>query len=153
MDILIREYQESDLEAVIDIWFRSSRGEYTYLPTWQTLSLEEARVIFVAMILRKTDIWVGTNDDDIVAFLAMNGSYIDRLYVAPESQRQGWGRKLIDKAKSLSPNGLELHTHQENTGARGLYETTDFAALHFGVSPPPDPVPDVEYHWRPEGDT
>jgi ribosomal protein S18 acetylase RimI-like enzyme len=151
MDTLIREYQESDMDGVVDVWFRSAKREYTYLPTWRTLSLEEARDIFVAMILRRTDIWVATNNECIVAYLALNGSYIDRLYVEPGSQRQGWGSKLIDKAKFLSPDGLELHTHQENVSARALYETTGFTAINFGISPPPDPVPDVEYRWRPEG--
>jgi hypothetical protein len=44
---------------------------------------------------------------------------------------------------------LELHTHQENYAARRLYEQHGFRAVKFGLSPPPENAPDVEYHWRP----
>jgi ribosomal protein S18 acetylase RimI-like enzyme len=53
------------------------------------------------------------------------------------------------KAQELSPDGLELHTHQENTKARRFYEKHGFEVVRFGVSPPPESAPDVEYHWRP----
>jgi ribosomal protein S18 acetylase RimI-like enzyme len=49
----------------------------------------------------------------------------------------------------LSPNGLELHTHQENESACAFYEKHGFAAVKYGISPAPESVPDVEYHWRP----
>ena len=53
-------------------------------------------------------------------------------------------------AKTLHPDGLELHTHQENHAARQLYERHGFRAVKFGLSPPPENAPDVEYHWRPD---
>jgi len=56
---------------------------------------------------------------------------------------------LSQLAKAMHPNGLELHTHQENRAARRLYEKHGFKAVKFGVSPPPESAPDVEYHWRP----
>jgi len=80
----------------------------------------------------------------------MKGSYIDRMFVDPSQWRKGWGTRLVVFAKSLSPNGLELHTHQENRAARRLYERHDFRAVTFGTSPPPESAPDVEYHWRPD---
>ena len=92
-------------------------------------------------------------DDQVVAYLAMKGSYIDRMYVDPSEWRKGWGTRLIVFAKSLFPDGLELHTHQENHAARGFYEKHGFNAVKFGTSPPPESVPDVEYHWRPDNTT
>jgi GNAT superfamily N-acetyltransferase len=79
----------------------------------------------------------------------MNGSYLDRLYVDPSEWRQGWGTLFIELAKTRSPQGLELHTHQENRAAHALYEKHGFKAVRFGISPPPESAPDVEYHWRP----
>jgi ribosomal protein S18 acetylase RimI-like enzyme len=85
----------------------------------------------------------------VVAYLAINGSYIDRMYVDPNEWRKGWGVRLVALAKDLSPHGLELHTHQANRPARALYEKQGFVAVGFGVSPPPESAPDVEYQWRP----
>jgi ribosomal protein S18 acetylase RimI-like enzyme len=90
---------------------------------------------------------VGVRQDHVVAFLAMIGSYIDRMYVDPAQWRKGWGTQLIVFAKTLFPDGLELCTHQENHGARKLYEKHGFKAVRFGVSPPPESAPDVQYHW------
>jgi GNAT superfamily N-acetyltransferase len=86
-------------------------------------------------------------------FLAIQGSYIDRLYVLPDVQRVGIGAALIKRAMELSPTGLELHTHQRNMAARSFYEKHGFVSVHFGVSPAPESEPDVEYHWRPGHNT
>src|SRR5206468_2864242 len=95
------------------------------------------------------DIWVAEVHGSTLAFLAMKGSYIDRLYVHPSHQRSGIGGLLLLKAKAVSPGGLELHTHQQNVSARAFYEKHGFVAVKFGISPPPESEPDVEYHWRP----
>jgi ribosomal protein S18 acetylase RimI-like enzyme len=146
---VIRRYRGGDEAAVVGVWHRSGRAAYTYLPTWQAFTLEQARVAFRLDILARCELWVGTRDERVVAYLAMRGSYLDRLYVDPPEQRQGWGTRLLEHARSLSPGGLELHTHVENRAARALYERHGFVAVRFGTSPPPESAPDVEYHWRP----
>jgi ribosomal protein S18 acetylase RimI-like enzyme len=145
----IRAFRDEDEPAVAAVWHRSGIATYTYLPTWQALTLEHARTVFHEVIRAECAIWVGTLDEQIVAYLAMNGSYLDRLYVDPSEWRNGWGTRLLDLAKTLSPHGLELHTHQANRAARALYEKHGFKAVAFGISPPPESAPDVEYHWRP----
>jgi len=147
--ILIRPYRESDELAVIGVWHRSGLAGYPYLPTWQALTLEVAGEVFRRVIRPANTLWVGESEGRVAAYLAMQGSFIDRLYVDPPEWRKGWGRRLVRFAKQLSPAGLELYTHQENLAARALYESEGFIAVKFGVSPPPESAPDVEYHWRP----
>ena len=129
------------------MWHRSGRAAYQFLPTWQTLTLEEAGEIFRKVICPRCNIWVGTRNEQVVAFLAMAGSYIDRLFVDPVEWRKGWGTRLVLLAQTLHPDGLQLHTHQENLAACQLYERHGFRAVKFGWSPPPESAPDVEYHW------
>jgi GNAT superfamily N-acetyltransferase len=145
----IRPFQNSDQTAVIDVWYRSGKVAYSFLPTWQELTPERAGEIFNESIRPRCDIWVVTIRDEVVGFLAMKGSYVGWLYIHPREWRTGLGTRLIVFAKTLSPNGLELHTHQENRAARAFYEKHDFRAVKFGISPPPENAPDVEYHWRP----
>jgi ribosomal protein S18 acetylase RimI-like enzyme len=147
---LIRPFQDADEDATAEVWHRAGIAAYTYLPTWQAFTLDHARRVFREVIRARCAIWVGTLDEQIVAYLALNGSYVDRLYVDPGQWRQGWGTRFIELAKTLSPQGLELHTHQENKAARALYETHGFTAVKLGISPPPESAPDVEYHWRPK---
>jgi ribosomal protein S18 acetylase RimI-like enzyme len=145
----IRRFVDADEPDTVAVWHRAGLAAYPYLPTWQALSLETARRVFREHILPRCAIWVGTLDDRIVAYLAMSGSYMDRLYVDPDEWRKGWGTRFVALAKRISPDGLELHTHVENAAARALYERHGFTAVKFGISPPPESAPDVEYHWRP----
>jgi len=146
---LVRPFEASDESAVVGVWYRSGRAAYTFLPTWQTFTAENAQAVFRNVIRPKCDIWVGTLHQTVVAYLAVNGSYIDRIYVDPIEWRKGWGARLVALTKELSPSGLELHTHQENHAARAFYEKQGFVAVRFGQSLPPESAPDVEYHWRP----
>ena len=145
----IRPFEASDESAVVGVWHRAGRTAYRFLPTWQTFTVERAQEVFRNVIRPKCDIWVGTLDHTVVTYLAMTGSYIDRMYVDPVEWRQGWGARLVTLAKNVSPDGLELHTHRDNRAARAFYEKHGFVAVKFGVSPPPENAPDVEYHWRP----
>jgi GNAT superfamily N-acetyltransferase len=145
----IRAFQPGDQADVAALWHRSGIAAYTYLPTWQAFTLERAREVFDRVIRPSCTIWVAARDERIVAYLAIKGTFIDRLYVDPSEWRRGWGTRLVNFAKQVSPRGLELCTHQENSGARALYERLGFKVVGFGLSPPPESAPDVEYHWRP----
>jgi ribosomal protein S18 acetylase RimI-like enzyme len=145
----IRAFRDSDETDVNRVWHRSGQAAYGFLPAWRTFTFEQATNVFREVIRSRCEVWVGTLDEQVVAYLAMKGSYIDRMYVDPTEWRSGWGTRFIAFAKSLFPEGLELHTHQENHPARSLYEKHGFKAVKFGISPPPECVPDVEYHWRP----
>jgi GNAT superfamily N-acetyltransferase len=145
----IRPFHPDDLEATAALWHRSGLAAYPYLPMFQALTAEHALDIFRDRIAAHCRLWVGTEKGRIVAYMALDGSLIDRLYVDPSAWRQGWGTRLLALAKSLHPTGLELFTHQENHAARALYEREGFVAVAFGLSPAPESVPDVTYHWRP----
>ena len=146
----IREYQPADQAAVVQVWFNAGKREYTYLAGWQAMTLEKAAAIFCDVIQPHCQLWVAAADDSQVAgFLALNQTYVDRLYVDPACQRSGVGSALMEHAKALCPAGLELHTHQQNHGACRFYERHGFRAVKFGISPAPELMPDVEYHWRP----
>ena len=145
----IRPFEDGDERAVVEVWHRSGQAAYTYLPTWQAFTLDEAARVFRNVIRARCALWVGTADARVVAYLAMKDAYIDRLYVEPGEWRHGWGTRLVLFAKSLCPAGLALHTHQENHAARRLYEKHGFTVVRFGVSAPPESAPDVEYRWTP----
>ena len=144
---MIRAYQAEDLHTVAKIWHASGLDEYHYLPSFQALDAAAALTVFKDVILAACDIWVEERNGQLRGFMALNQSYIDRLYVHPSQQRHGVGSALINFAKSLHPAGLTLHTHQQNTQARKFYDKHGFTAIEFGLSPPPESVPDVKYAW------
>jgi ribosomal protein S18 acetylase RimI-like enzyme len=99
-------------------------------------------------ILKENQVFVVEADHKPVAFMAMRDEFIDHLYVHPEYQNRGIGKALLDHARQRSPEHVWLYTLQINTNARAFYEKNGFRAEKFGMSPPPENEPDVEYHWR-----
>ena len=78
----------------------------------------------------------------------MENDFVDQLYIHPNYQRQGIGEALLNFAREKSPEHLWLYTLQVTVNARAFYEKNGFVAEKFGMSPPPESEPDVEYHWR-----
>lgn len=148
----VRLLRREDIEEVIAIWHDSRKETHTAIgiETERGVTLEDSGRIFREHIASRCQIWVAQRDGRLLGFLAIRGSYIDRMYVRPDAQRRGAGAALLAKARDLSPAGLELHTHQANRRARDFYEKHGFQPIHFGVSPPPESEPDVEYRWRPD---
>jgi len=148
VEFVIRGYRPADFEAVTILW-RISREKS--LPEFQMMKghfFYEDQNYFQHHILKENEIWVVEVDDRPVAFLAMNKDFIDQLYVHPDYWRRGIGRTLLEFARERSPEHLWLYTLQVNVNARAFYEKNGFVAEKFGVSPPPESEPDVEYHWR-----
>lgn len=148
-DLKIRKIHGLEMNDVAALWHFTKKKAYPYLPLEQRRTLEEDVMFFRENIFPRCEIWAADIAGRIAGFLAMRRTYVDRLYVSPDSQKCGIGGKLIQHAKELSPGGLELHTHRKNEPAWQFYEKHGFLAMHFGTSPPPESAPDVEFHWRP----
>jgi GNAT superfamily N-acetyltransferase len=143
----IRPYLPEDEPEVVRVWVSSGKATYDFIPWWETCTEQSATPFFKNEIVRKNQLWVAVGELRIEAYIAMQGNYIDQLFVAADSFRKGWGMALLNLAKALSPKGLELHTHQKNVGACAFYEKNGFVAVEFGVTPPPESEPDVKYAW------
>jgi GNAT superfamily N-acetyltransferase len=145
----IRPMAPEEAGTVADLWYRTGREAYPYLPGWQSMTPDLALRVFREHVAARCDVFVAEQDGVLAGYLAMTGSYIDRLYIDPALQGRGIGTALIEHARRRCPGGLELHTHQQNASACAFYEHLGFVAVRFGTSPPPESAPDVEYHWRP----
>lgn len=141
----IRLYRPEDFDAVTLLWRRAREESLPEFADDHTF--EEDRAYFMGVILKHNQVWVAEVDGTPAGFLAINGPLVDQLYIAPDFQHRGIGRALLDYARSLSPEFLRLYTLQVNTRARAFYEKNGFRAVKFGISPPPENEPDVEYHW------
>lgn len=138
-----------ELPDVVRLWHETRKDTYDFLADEAALTIEDSHQYFESRIAPQNDLWIAEDGGEILGYLAISGSYIDRLYVRPAKQRRGVGGALLEKARELSPDGLELHTHRRNRKACAFYEKSGFRAVRFGISPPPESEPDVEYHWRP----
>ena len=144
----IRDYRPADFDAVTIVWriareksipeFQRAKGHFFY----------EDQDYFRDHILKENQVFIVESNGKPVAFMAMRDDFIDHLYVHPDYQKRGIGKALLDLARQRSPEHVWLYTLQINTNARAFYEKNGFVAEKFGMSPPPENEPDVEYHWR-----
>ena len=147
-EFIIREYRREDFDAVTILW-RISREKS--IPEFQLEKghfFFEDRDYFQKQIIKNNQIWVVVSQNYPVGFMAMNNDFVDQLYIDPDHQRRGIGRSLLKLARERSPEHVWLYTLQVNASARAFYEKNGFVAEKFGISPPPESEPDVEYHWR-----
>jgi putative acetyltransferase len=117
------------------------------VPEHQRHTLEDARTFFRQGILGKCRVWVAVREETMLGLLALEAPWIRTLAVFPEFQRQGVGTALLRAARAASPDDIRLFTFQRNTAGRAFYDHHGFVAVAFGLSPPPEEEPDVEYRW------
>jgi GNAT superfamily N-acetyltransferase len=148
----IRHYNPEDFDAVTSLWRKAREVSLPDFQREKGYTFEEDRNYFKEHILPNNVVWVAQVEGRPVAFMAIKDDFIDCLYVHPDHWRQGVGEALLEHARTLSPDHLWLYTLQINVNARKFYEKNGFVIAKFGISPPPENEPDVEYHWRADQD-
>jgi ribosomal protein S18 acetylase RimI-like enzyme len=152
MELNIRLYNESDFEPVTLLWRHSREISLPEFQREKGHPFDNDQWYFRNFILKQNKVWVAEGNGRPAGFLAMKDEFIDCLYVDPAHWQKGIGKALLDRARSISPGHVWLHTLQINFSARAFYQKNGFVARKFGLSPPPESEPDVEYHWFPKLD-
>ena len=146
--VVIRPASDIDAAQVAELYLRSRRHA---LPTVAVVhDDEDVRAWVASTLVRRAGTWVAVLAGVPVAVLSLDLPWVDQLYVDPPWIGRGTGSLLVDHAKRLHPDGLELWTFQVNTPARAFYarhgfvemEETDGAANEEGE-------PDVRLRWSP----
>jgi ribosomal protein S18 acetylase RimI-like enzyme len=148
MQPIIRLYKTEDFDDITRLWFEAETVAMPKLMARMNYTIEDAREYFQRAVVAEDQIWVYEHKGIPLGFLAIQGEFIDRLYVDPAYHRQGIGQALLMKARQLLPKHMWLYTHVANKMARTFYEKNGFVVEKFGVSPEPESEPDIEYHWR-----
>ena len=138
IDADIRPMRHAEAEGVLEVWHATKRASWHWHPVESRRPLEQDRGFFEKVLLKRCDIWVAAEGDQILGMLAMEGRSIDQLFVSNAHQRQGIGKALLDRAKQLSPTGLRLFTLQQNVDAVRFYVRHGFRVGHYGRSPAPE---------------
>ena len=117
-----------------------------YLPELNTE--DEVRAWVADSMLPKAVVWVAEMAGQLAGYLALKGTELEHLYVAPRWQSRGVGSILLSKAKELSPGRLRLYAFQRNARARAFYEARGFVAVAFSDGAGnEEKEPDVRYEW------
>ena len=122
---MIRKYEETDLEGLLDVWYQASLVAHPFLgEDFFTQERENIRTVYMPV----TETWVYEDAGRVVGFISLLDNEVGGIFVYPSWQGKGVGRSLMDKAGE-SHSTLELEVYAENKNARRFYERYGFVAF------------------------
>jgi GNAT superfamily N-acetyltransferase len=141
---VIRRATLDDAPAISGLFARA-RDEMSYLPRIP----DDVRPRLGALFLARAEIWVAEKQGQVVGFAGVSDDELTHLYTDPPAQNRGFGTALLDHAKSLRPERLELWVFQKNEGARRFYERHGFRLVRLTEGEGNmERGPDALYEWR-----
>jgi GNAT superfamily N-acetyltransferase len=146
----IRPARTDEYDAIARVWMNS----------WVSTGLAEACNFLLAQLRARIplevekgwSLFVADDDGQLAAMLAVHLPlrYLDQLFVAPEYQGHGLGRRLLAFTRTHLPDEIELRCVRENDKAWRWYEREGFAFEKQQVEPMTGFVMKY-YRWKKEG--
>ncbi|MFP6789682.1 MAG: GNAT family N-acetyltransferase [Thalassolituus sp.] len=132
MNLTIRQYQTSDLAAVLDSWEVATRLAHTFM-TDEFIAQERKNV--AEIYIPNTDTWVAEIDGVVEGFIALIGNEVGAIFLQPNWHGKGVGKALMDQAQALHGD-LEVEVFKENTIGRAFYLRYGFEFLEQKLHEP-----------------
>jgi len=145
----LRPYTATDEDAAIELWRLTWAHHFPQIDFnarvdwWRDRWRQE--LVPVAKIV------LAERDGGLVGFVTVDPKtrYLDQIVVAPEAWGSGAGRTLLDEAKRLSPQGLDLLVNKDNFRAIHFYEKHGFVDAGEDKNPISG-KPVNRMAWRPD---
>ena len=147
---IIRAARPDEYDEVARVWMNS----------WVSTGLEEPSNFLLAKLRARVrleiekgwSLFVADDDGRLAAMLAMHRPlrYLDQLFVAPEYQGHGLGKKLLAFTRTHLPDEIELCCVLENEKAWRWYQREGFVFEREKVEPMNGFVMKY-YRWTREG--
>ena len=124
--MIIRPALPADRDALLDIWLRSVRATHAFLTEEDVQALLPV-VRDVALV--QMEMWLLCADGGTpVGFLGLSGSHVEAMFIAPEWQRRGGGRMMIEHARRLRGE-LTVDVNEQNPEAVKFYQACGFTVV------------------------
>jgi putative acetyltransferase len=131
----LRAYAATDEDAAIELWRLSWQTAMPHIDFaartgwWRKRWRDE--------LVPRATIVVALDGDTLAGLVTVDPSngYLDQLVVAPDAWGGSLAALLVDHAKRISPNGLDLLVNKDNARAIRFYEKHGFGYAGDDVNP------------------
>ncbi|ATQ56918.1 GNAT family N-acetyltransferase [Paracoccus yeei] len=122
-NLVIRPFDAAtDLKKLSNIWFEASLKAHPFIGEAR---LTEQRKLIEEEYLPKAETSVACLDGEAIGFISLLGSFVGGIFIAPERQGLGVGRRLIADAFARTGE-LSLEVYTENEQAVCFYSRIGF---------------------------
>jgi putative acetyltransferase len=134
-DVEVRQMRPGELSEMLDLWVASWQAAYPAIDFAQRREWMSDRL--AELERTGSHSFVATRSGRIIGALIVNPEtgYLDQIVVAADLQGGGIGDLLLDQARRLSPERLELHVNKDNARAIGFYEKNGFIITSEDINP------------------
>ena len=122
MDTMIRKFETSDMDQVLDIWLTASIKAHNFVEQsfWES-EVDDMRDQY----LPSGETYVYDDMGIVKGFVSLRGETLEAVFVSPNAQGKGIGQQLIAKAKELRAK-LNLAVYKENQNSLEFYKKCGF---------------------------
>ena len=131
----LRPYAAADEEVVIELWRRSWQHAYPDIEFSARLSWWRER--WRKELVPNASITVAERVGVLVGFVTIEPrtGYLDQIVVAPEAWGAGVAEALLEEAKGICPQKIELQVNTDNARAIRFYEKHGFVVTGESANP------------------
>lgn len=120
--IQIRAASPEDYAKLAELWLEASILAHDFIdPAYWVQNKNKMQHEYLPM----SDVYIAESGGEIKGFIALLANQIAAIFVAPQSQGQGIGGRLISHAKSLKAQ-LQLSVYQANHNSVQFYLSKGF---------------------------
>lgn len=125
---MIRQFQKSDTERVMQIWLHGNEEAHDFIPKeyWRC-NYEQ-----VSEQISEAEVSVCESNGEIQGFLGIMDGYIAGIFVDCRYRSRGIGRQLLEYAKQRHDT-LTLNVYQRNKRAVSFYLREGFSIQSQGI--------------------
>ncbi len=146
-EFTLRLGSHQDLPRIADLYLASRAAAYPLIPAG-IHSDAETRAWTASWDLDQMEVWVAESEADLLGFAAIEGDWLNSLYVAPAALGQGIGSALMDLVKQARPEGFCLWVFAANEPAQRFYAGHGLVALESTDGHDnEEQAPDVRLAW------
>lgn len=122
---MIRAYRQADIDQVLSIWLDASIEAHHFIEKefWESKVIDMREIYLPA-----SEIFVFEEDEIIKGFVALCGETLAAIFVSPNEQGKGIGKKLVHKSKEVRKN-LDLKVYKENRDSIEFYKKCGFKMI------------------------